>query len=174
MKRINTVLFVIGILVLLGLACGSDNTGAEIAPAAQEEASEAQGEEVQEPEPTATTAGPETFGVGDVIEVQDHTIVLNSLEVQDNKIIANFTVENMGATDLVVSSLLSFEARDDGGSTLEQDIFDCGPSLLDGTILPADRLTGNICWDGLATDIGRIYYRADLLGSGAIVWSVEK
>lgn len=163
MKRL---LFAVGILALLALACGSpDNSGVGVTAVPAEE-----GEVEAEP----TTAAPSTFGVGETIEVGDHTIVLNSVEIVDNRITANFTIENSGAAELTISSILSFEARDDTGSQLEQDIFDCGTSSMDGSVLSGDKLTGNICWDGLATDTGKIYYRAELFGSGAVVWEVSK
>jgi hypothetical protein len=170
MKRITLFL---ALLVLAALACGSpDNSGVTAVPRDTAVPVD-EGEAPQEaaPEPTAAI---ETFEVGDVVEVKDHAITLNSLDVTGNKITANFTIENKGSTDLNISSILSFEARDDNGSGLEQDIFDCGTSSMGGSILPNDKLTGSICWDGLTTDAGKIYYRAELFGSGAIVWAVNK
>jgi hypothetical protein len=167
MKRIT--LFLV-LLVLAALACGSpDNSGVTAVP--RDTAVPAEEGEVEAPEPTAAI---ETFGVGETVEVGDHIVTMNSLDVTGNKITANFTIENKGSTDLNISSILSFEARDANGSGLEQDIFDCGTSSMDGSILPGDKLTGSICWDGLTTDTGRIYYRAELFGSGAIVWAVNK
>jgi hypothetical protein len=171
MKRITLFL---ALLVLAALACGSpDNSGVTAVP--RDTAVPVDEGEAEAPEPGPDpTAAIETFGVGETIEVVDHNISLNTLEIQGNRIVANFTIENKGSTDLNISSILSFEARDDNGSQLEQDIFDCGTSSMGGSILPNDKLTGSICWDGLTTDTGKIYYRAELFGSGAIVWAVSK
>ncbi len=157
-KGLPVILAIIA-LVIATLACGSDSSGEKV------------GESDTEP----TTAPPqlEVFDVGDVIQVKDHTIVLNSAEFQGNVLQANFTIENKGADELNVSSLISFEAKDDEGTKLEQEIFDCG-SGLDGSVLPGDKLRGNICWSGAATDIVRIYYTSDLFGSGAVVWEIHK
>ena len=147
------------VLVAAALACGSDTSGEKV------------GE--NEPAPTTTPAQLEVFGVGDIIAVKDHTIVLNSYEFQGNNLSANFTVENSGSSEITISSLISFEAKDDDGTKLKIEIFDCGPGL-DGTVLAGDKLRGNICWSGAATDIVRVYYSADLLGSGRVVWELEK
>jgi hypothetical protein len=116
------------------------------------------------------------YSIGDVIQVQDHTIVLNSAEFQGDVLKANFTIVNNGSEELNVSSMLSFYAKDSEGTRLEQAIFDCGSSL-DGKVLPGDRLRGDICWSSAnkdTLDTVRIYYEAELFGSGAVVWEVSK
>lgn len=115
----------------------------------------------------------EMFSVGDVIQVEDHTVILNSAEIAGNVVKANFTVDNLGSSDLAVSSLLSFYAKTPDGTKLEQEIFDCGTSL-DGSVLPGDKLRGDICWSGLIADQEiKLYYESDLFGKGAMVWVVE-
>ena len=111
---------------MAALACGGSNTGTKVGEATS---------------PAPAPAKVETYGVGEVIEVSDHTIVLNSVEFSGNVLKANFTVENKGTKDLPVSSMLSFEVKDDTGTKLEQNIFDCGPAL-DGTVLPGDKARG--------------------------------
>lgn len=146
-------------LVISVLACGGDNTG----------------EKVDEVDAGPTSAPPtlQTYGVGDVIQVGDHTIVLNSAGISGDTLKANFTIENKGAEDITVSSMLSFEAKDSEGTKLDQEIFDCG-SALDGSVLAGDKLKGDICWSGATTPSCRIYYKAELFGSGAVVWEVEQ
>ena len=154
-------LLALAMLILATLACGSDSSG----------------EKVGEATPGAPAEPPkvEVYDIGDIIQVGDHTIVLNSAEFRGNVLEANFTIENQGADDLNVSSLLSFTAKDNEGSKLEQEIFDCGSSGLDGKVLPGDKLKGSICWSGVsATDSVKIYYEANLFGSGAVVWEVKK
>lgn len=158
-KNIIRPLIAISVLIITALACGSSNTGTKVGDAT-----------------SAPTAPPQVaiYKVGEVIEVETQTIVMNSAEIQGDVLIANFTIENKGTSDLAVSSLLSFSAKDNEGSKLEQEIFDCGTSSLDGTILPGDKLKGDICYKGLTTDSVKIYYEADLFGSGAIVWEITK
>ena len=117
-------------LLLLGvLACGSSNTGVAI-PTAEGS--------------SATSAPPQqqTFAVGDLVQVQDHTIMLNSATIDSTSLMkASFSLENKGTETLTVSSLLSFEVKDNEGSKLEQDYMSCGRSSFDGSVLPGDKLT---------------------------------
>ena len=82
----------------------------------------------------------EIFEVVMMFEVKEHTIRLNSVEYQGTVLVANFTLENHGSSDLNVSSILSFSAKKGDGTKLDQEIFDCGTSGLDGSILPGDKL----------------------------------
>jgi len=158
MKTYQAALIAVMVLALAALACGGSNTGEKV--------------DEQEPAPTATV-GVETYAVGDVVKVQDHTIVLNEASIQNNMLQANFTVENTGTDELAVSSLMSFEAKLDDGTKLEQEIFDCPSSGLDGSVLSGDKLKGWICWSGATSTPVKIYYRPSMLGSGAIVWEIE-
>lgn len=116
----------------------------------------------------------ETFSAGDLIQLSGHTIVLNSIEITNGVLKANFTIQNQGTEDVNVSSILSFYARVRDGSSLEHEIFSCGTSF-DGSIIPGDLLTGDICWSGASFEDGiRVYYEADFIGEGAIVWVVEE
>lgn len=131
------------------------------------------------PSPVADTTGTTdltgvtTYKVGDVVEVQTHRITLNSAKILNNILKANFTIENNGTEDLTVSSLMSFTAKADDGTKLEIEIFDCDGSSLDGTVLPSDKLKGNICWKTGGAKTANIYYEDSLFGSGAIVWSIK-
>jgi len=139
--------------------CGDSNIGTKV------------GE--QDKSPAVSPSAISIYGIGEVIQVKNHTIVLNSATFVGNRLTANFTIENLGSTDLAISSIIDFTARDNEGNRLEEDIFDCSPSL-GGTILPGDKIKGNICWDGAVTESIKIYYEASLFGSGAIVWEVRK
>ncbi len=162
MKR-NLTLYAfiaIAVLGLSSLACGSSSSN--------------EGTLIGTQAPVATSAPPQVkiYNVGDVIQAKDHTIVLNSAEITGDKLKANFTIENKGSSDLGVSSMLSFSAKDSEGTKLEPDIFDCGSSL-DGKILPGDKLKGDICWEGATNKPIKIYYESSLLGQGAIVWEIK-
>lgn len=127
---------------------------------------------VEETASEATKPVFQVFEVGDLIEVEDHTIRLNSVSYNDSLVMANFTIENQGDSDLNVSSLISYSAKNEDGTLLEQEYFDCGTSSLDGTVLPGDKLRGDVCWTGASPDAGiKLYYEADLFGQGAVVWN---
>lgn len=130
---------------------------------------------VEEVDSEATKPVLQVFEVGDLIEVEDHTIRLNSVSYNDSMVIANFTIENQGDSDLNVSSLISYSAKNEDGTLLEQEYFDCGTSSLDGTVLPGDKLRGDICWTGANPDAGiKLYYAADIFGQGAVVWNAAE
>lgn len=191
-NRIAVIVLVFSLLVVL--ACGTSNEGTKVTPETVEETEESSASEAteelpateeseessttQEPEPSETEApssAPEIFEVGDLIEVQEHTIRLNSVEYQGDMLIANFTVENNGDSDVSVSSMMSFSAKKEDGTKLEQELFDCEGSGLDGKVLPGDKLRGNICWAGASPDDSiKIYYQSDLFGEGAVVWKATE
>lgn len=153
------IMIAIVLVVIAQLACGGENAGQKVSTSSA----------------SAVTSAPkiEVYKVGDVIAVKDQTIVLNSAEIKNSRLVANFTIENKGTGDIAVSSILSFSAKADDGAKLDQDIFDCGSSL-DGTIIAGDKLKGNICWKGLTTDKAKIYYEANIFSTGAIVWEITK
>jgi hypothetical protein len=127
--------------------------------------------EMDFPEISALKIKQQTFKAGDIVEVSDHMITLNTLTNQGGMLKANFTIENNGAEDVNVSSLISFAARNPDGTALSQNLFDCGSSL-DGSVIPGDKLKGDICWEG-ALPGARIYYDASLFSSGMIIWLSE-
>jgi len=179
-------ILVIGLLLLVSLACGSSNEGVKVTPAAVA-ATPTSPPPVHGAEPTATpataaratasaapqpTAASAIFEVGDLVEVEGHTIRLNRVDYQGDILIADFTIENNGKSDVTVSSLMSFSAKKEDGTQLTQEIFDCDESGLDGKVLPGDKLRGGICWSGASPEDGiRIYYQASLFGKGAVVWN---
>jgi hypothetical protein len=148
------------VLILITLACGSSSSGQKIG-------------EVTQSAPNSAPPQVTTYSIGDLIQVGDGTIVLNSASIQNGVLHANFTIENKGTSDMNVSSMLSFSAKDSEGTKLEQELFDCGSSL-DGKILPGDKLKGDICWTGLTTNSVKMYYEAELFSSGAVVWEIEQ
>jgi hypothetical protein len=163
MKRSISIFSAVLALVLASLACGSssDNTGQKVG-------------EVEAAAPVtaeSSMASPSLYTIGDIIQLKDHTIVLNSVEFTGGILTANFTVENNSNTEMTVSSLLSFSARDDDGTKLEQEWM-CSPGL-DGSVLAGDKLRGNLCFKTTGIEPYKLYYEASLFGSGAVVWQVE-
>ena len=160
LKNFYRIALAIAVILLASLACESSNEGAVITPDDQEvEQAEAEpGETEQEGEPKPAF---DVFEVGDLIEVKEHTVRLNSVEYQGTVLVANFTFENHGSSDLNISSMLSFSAKKSDGTLLDQEIFDCGTSGLDGSVLPSDKLRGDICWSGASQeDEIKIYYNS--------------
>lgn len=160
-KTLLYPLLALALLVAAQLACGGEeNTGRKI-------------DEVGIAE-VVTKAPPKLklFKVGDVIQVQNHTIVLNSVSFGGSMLQANFTIENQGSDEVIVSSMLDFSARGPDGTKLELAIFDCDSSLT-GTVLAGDKIRGDLCWK-CTEPSAKIYYEASLFGSGAVVWEVSK
>jgi hypothetical protein len=173
---INITLAIVALL-FVSLACGSSNEGRVVTQAAPaSEQTTVPSSEVAAPEETEpvneSKPSLEVFEVGDLIEVEDHAIRLNGVKYQGTILVANFTIDNLGSDDVSVSSLISFSAKKADGTKLDQEYFDCGDSGLDGSVLPSDKLRGDICWSGADPADGiRIYYEASLFGQGAVVWN---
>ena len=127
------------------------------------------------PASAPTTAPAKTYAVGDVIQVGNSTITLNSATIDSAGVLhTNFTIENKGTENLAVSSIIGFDVKDSEGQKLEQEIMNCESGGLDGTVIPGDKLKGNICWHGVKTDSVKIYYQPNFLESTIIVWEVKK
>ena len=154
MKHQTPLLIVGSLLVIVMLACGGSNAGSRVGTSI----------------PPVATVGTQVYAIGDVVQVKDHTIALNSAEVTGGILKANFTIENKGTADVAVSSMMSFSAKNGDGTKLDLE-FGCGASL-DGKVLSGDKLKGDICWRGAAKPV-KVYYTASLLGSGAVVWEIK-
>jgi len=115
----------------------------------------------------------EIYKVGDIVELKDQKVTLNTAGITGNVLKANFTIENTGNEDLNLSSLISFSAKGSDGTKFELDIFDCGGSQIDGKVLPGDKVKGDICWKTGRATSAKVYYEAGLLSSGAVVWDVK-
>jgi len=117
----------------------------------------------------------QTYSMGDIIQAGTSTITLNSASIQGNTLHANFTIENKGSSEITISSLLLFSARNSDGTALEIDIFNCESGSLDVTVLAGDKLKGNICWTGVVSNSVKIYYDSSLFTSGGtVVWEITK
>lgn len=151
--------FVILVVMLVTFACGSSNEGEKI--------------EKSSDTPTQTSPQkPTTYNVGDSVKMKDQIITLNSAHVENGVLSLNFTVENIGNEELIVSSVLNFSARLDDGTILGRDLFNCGTPM-DGKVLAGDKLRGDICYPGIDSSPIKVYYEANLLGSGAVVWEIN-
>jgi D-alanyl-D-alanine carboxypeptidase len=178
MKQRSYLLLATPFLIVFVVACvcsGSGTTPTIVSTAAPDQPTTAADQPTAAVEPTSAPAQATTYNVGDVVQVKDQTIVMNSAEISNGILKANFTVENTGATNLTVSSVLSFTVKDNDGTKLEQDIFDCGGSGLDGDVLVGDKLRGDICWKVTTASPFKIYYQAELFDSAStVVWVVSQ
>jgi hypothetical protein len=157
-KRNTIAILIIIVIFIISCVCGGSNTGQVIGNVTSK---------------TTNQPSYKTYNIGDIIQLADHTIVLNSANIASNILKANFTLDNTGNADLAISSLLSFDAKDNEGQKLEQNIFDCGNTSFGGKVLPGDKLKGDICWTVTGNKPYKIYYSANLFSSGAIVWQIE-
>jgi hypothetical protein len=156
-RRTYLPILAVTILALAVLACGESTTGTLVATT-----------KPGEPTPTVGTT---IYKIGDVVQVKDHTITLNSADVKGGNLVANFTIENKSDKDLNISSMIGFNAKNADGEKLDYAMCDSSP--IDGKILPADKTKGNVCWKA-ATKAGvKIYYEATMFSSGAIVWELK-
>jgi len=175
-QKIFPFIIVVVALIFSTIACSSSSNEGTIVATSDQPSGETNAQPtkkiISESTPAKeVSASKEIYNLGDVIEVSGQTIRMNSVKYQGSIIVANFTIENLGVNDLNVSSILSFSAKKEDGTQLEQEIFDCGNSSLDGTVLPGDKVRGDICWSGAsAEDNIKIYYEASLIGEGAVVW----
>lgn len=111
-----------------------------------------------------TEVTPEEFTVGDTVEYRGVKVTLNSITEnngsQYNKptdgnvfLLVDFTIENNSDSELNVSSLLCFEAYQDGYSTNESisALLEIDGNQLDGTVAPGKKMQGTIGYEIPAT-----------------------
>ncbi len=68
-RKLRYAIFALVVVVLIQLACGSSNTGQKVG-------------EVTSPTSAPVTA--QVYKVGDIVQIKDQTIVLNSAEIQND------------------------------------------------------------------------------------------
>jgi hypothetical protein len=173
------ILGVVLVLALVGVvACGGD----EKEPAATSpEAEVAQPAVVQPTDvPKATdvpppTEKPSSYAIGDVIDVGDGMTMMveSATKTGADELVAVIVMDNTAGTkDQSVSSMLSFEVKDDAGNKGQQTIlFDnpTGTGGLDGSVIKGDKLRGYIAWQsGLGTGL-KLYYAPSIMSSDRIV-----
>lgn len=174
MARINPPLIAFVVLFVSSLACGSpDVTPSVISTSPATAPAVVISSFTPEPLPSPT-AKPTSYNIGDVIQLSDRTIVLNSTVIENNILKANFTVENTGIESISNSSIASFSVKDADGVKMEQEFFDCGTSF-DGNVIVGDKLKGDICWSLLQANAMpfKIYYQPKMFNADIIVvWIV--
>jgi hypothetical protein len=109
---------------------------------------------------SSTTENKEYFGVGDTAEYKNVKVTLNSItESKGSKynkpadgnifLLVNFTIENNTDTDIFVSSIMSFDAYQDGYSTSTSlsALIETEGEQLDGAIVPGKKMKGFIGYE---------------------------
>jgi hypothetical protein len=125
------------------------------------------------PVPTEASSQFTFYQIGDVVEIIDRKITLNTVQLTDGTVTANFTVENIG-TQVVSMNLAQYEfmAKDSAGTKLEYD-YGCREEL-GGDLVPDDSVRGNLCWQGASGNNFKFqysFYDKDL-NTVITVWSV--
>ena len=81
-------------------------------------------------------------------------------------IVIDLTIENTGSNDLAISSIMTFDLKDnDGVQGKYAFLMDAIKSQLDGSVMPGDKLTGQIAYDVSESDVYNFYFRDSLLDS---------
>ena len=137
---------------------------------------------------TEVVAQPESFTVGDTAEYKGIKVTLNSITEnigsQFNKptdgnvfLLVDFTIENNSNSELNISSLLCFEAYQDGYSTSESfsALMENNGNQLDGTIAPGKKMQGSIGYE-VPADFAEfeINFTPDVWSSGTFTFVYKK
>lgn len=123
--------------------------------------------------PAATDAPPARPKIGDVVDIGDGATltVEETHEDADGNLIVVATIDNTAGTgELAISSLISFEVRDDAGNK-GQVALPLGESTsgLDGKVLPGDKLRGHVAYQpGLGAGL-TLRFTASLLGDPIVI-----
>jgi hypothetical protein len=118
-------LFALGALVLA--ACGSKGGGGDASGGSQK--------------------------IGDAVEVKEQNLVItmDSGALNNNKIMATFTIENKGGSDFAIDPKTTFIISGSSGEEnvpLTLDTLTCGSKMIKGPVPAGGKTTGNMCWRG--------------------------
>jgi hypothetical protein len=184
---------VIGLGILLSLACGfgtEETPQATATPTTRAEGTQTMPGDLaptgtragaptptDQNTPTATTGALPTFpwltevedyDPGETVQVDPLALTLNSAVITGDLLQANFTIQNLGTENFSFNPYGSFTAEQNNYLILIQDESNCPAESLRGVIPPGGSLTGNICWSGVSTDELRILYAPIVTGQGFI------
>jgi len=172
---LGAILIVFGVLVLISVITNGEEDGPEKV---------ASNSSVESSSPEA----PEFFEVGDTAEYRNVKVTLDSIVESNGSqfnspsdgnifLIATFIIENNTDSELAVSSMMSFDAYQDGYSTnlslsalLEKD-----GEQLDGTIAPGKKMKGSVGYE-VPADYSEfeISYQSDLWSSKKFTFVYKK
>lgn len=167
------IIIVIVALIIIGVASGDEDKPTKVSNNTNESTTDAASSETNTSE---TVAEETTFGVGDTAEYRGVKVTLNGVEEsngsQFNKptdgnvfLLVNFTIENNTNSDLAISSMLCFDAYQDGYATNYSltALLEKTGNQLDGTIAPGKKIQGYVGYEVPSTyKEFEINYRADV------------
>jgi len=172
---LGAILIVFGVLVLISVITNGEEDGPEKV---------ASNSSVESSSPEA----PEFFEVGDTAEYRNVKVTLDSIVESNGSqfnspsdgnifLIATFIIENNTDSELAVSSMMSFDAYQDGYSTnlsLSALIATDGEQL-DGTIAPGKKMKGSVGYE-VPADYSEfeISYQSDLWSSKKFTFVYKK
>lgn len=126
------------------------------------------------------------FNVGETAKVNNTKMVINSVTKIDKEcsfewegkcesytependyfLLVDLTVENIGSETLSISSLMSFDLKDNNGEKGSLSfMLDAVKSSLDGDVMAGDKLKGQIAFDVKDSDVYYFYYSDSLVDS---------
>ena len=167
------ILIVIVALVIIGSVSGNEDKPTKVSNSNNESTA---GATTSESNTSETVVEETTFGVGDTAEYRGVKVTLNAVEEsngsQFNKptdgnvfLLVNFTIENNTDSDLAISSMMCFDAYQDGYATNYSlsALLEKTGNQLDGTIAPGKKIQGYVGFEVPATyKEFEINYRADV------------
>lgn len=126
------------------------------------------------------------FNVGEIAKVNNTKMVINSVTKiykecsfewegkcesytepeNDYFLLVDLTVENIGSETLSISSLMSFDLKDNNGEKGSLSfMLDAVKSSLDGDVMAGDKLKGQIAFDVKDSNVYYFYYSDSLVDS---------
>lgn len=133
-------------------------------------------------EPAAAT--PDVFKIGDSVTFNDLVITVNSikddhgddfLKPAEGKVykIVDVTVENNGANDAIVSSMLNTSLSDHDGYTYNVAFTTAIENQLDGSVPAGRKLRGQVAYEVPTDASGLEFIFSDPFTQGQAIWSLE-
>lgn len=144
----------------------------KVEPTVQEESQAETKQEETAPEATS-------FKVGDRVETEDYFVTVKGVRKSsgniapksgDTYLLVDVLVENKTVDEKTVSSMLSSSVRDEEGIKYTVTIGADNKGSLDGTLLPKDKLRGEVAFEVPKEAKGfRYYFETSLFGGKTIV-----
>ena len=132
-------------------------------------------------EPTRSAL--QKYAVGEIVKIDDVQIIFNEVKEvpgteyfkpeEGNRFISvDLTLENLGSDDFTVSSIMLFTLKDDTGQEYSisiSGIAASGGKSLDGTIIPGDKLRGQLVYEIPVNASGLVLiFEPNILGSSSV------
>lgn len=140
-------IFVLGLSLMVLAGCSETTEPTKVEP---EKVAE------QKAEPKEEAKAPESFKVGDTVEIGDVTVKINEVKKsegsdfdipqKDHLLIFDITVANNGAEPYLVSSMMSFTLSSDG-RTQDMYLLTDANGQLDGDIPAGKTMSGQVAYD---------------------------